>query len=808
MGPGGLLRAQLFALPSPRSSSISAGAMEEDTAATQQAHGAALQVTKSEWEAIEDVSQAVRRVGALFQAAALEVISGGPVSEGPPSRGPAVAFDEEAWAFLTTGKKVRAGGGPPPKGERKIDQLRRKRLEASFQSDWARLTEDLAEDRPPRLERFGNRFESFLAASLAWLEQKGRPPVLAATTAMRLQAEAARRYADHPATAVSRMATLMKGAGCQPLKALRELCENEEHLSGAALLDVELSLHEDQREFVALVCGAALRDRPMLLRYQTPPSGGKTSCVALLGACMPPSQRRHLLYACYSRQVRVDVGKHLLASSVPFAIVAHGVASPHNSCYHGRPPRSAPPPASLRERAEWSLRLCLSCDRFPVVLICDLISAQLLLTHRSGGQHLLIFDEPTADVAAGMQADVRRLLRCSPGVTALLSAGVPPFEAMPGFVADFQRRHPGAELRSVACERLPMSVTALDAQERVWAPHHFGVTADEVAGDGHLLRFYSPRVLEQLVATRPEALEFSDLLSYAAVRAACLRILRQFGPGPPTSPPGEAETAAARLELARLCTGHAWRLPGASLVILDDPAEFLQAALTPNLTDVPSLRRLLKAEGQQHRLGERRAEQEARRAEGGVGRSKATKDERQGRRDDAPAQSSGGDFKNAADLWPPVCVVNTLEHLTKHAPTTAKAFPARWLRSALPLPSLVRETSDQGAVEAALCGVLPFGLADAAFEAVAQTLAEQARESLAVADTQLIFGLNFSLERVIVACRPLSYLDMKQLCGRAGRTGRAAKAEVVFLEESAMRAAMVPPDPAALLASAGANFSI
>jgi len=519
---------------------------------------------------------------------------------------------------------------------------------------------------------------------------------------------------------------------------------------------------------------------PLLLRYQTPPSGGKTSATALLGACLQLQTQRHVIYACYSRQVRIDVCKHLLAAAVPFAIVVQGVASPHNSCYHQRP-RADVPPAEPEKRVEWSLSACRRCDRFPVALICDLASSVLLLRH--GEQHVLLFDEPTADVAPGMQADVRRLLRCAPAVTVLMSAGVPPFEAMPAFVAHFCARHAGAELRTVASARLPMSVTALDAAERVWAPHQLGVPVDVIEADGHLLRFYSPRVLAQLAPAGGVA--FADLLSYAAVRAACLRLLRAAPPA--AAPPAPAEP----LELQHFCTRHAWRLPGASLVILDAVADFLRTALTPNVADLPTLRRLLKHE-------ERHLKAEA----------------RQGGRADLPRSKSEGPPPAPAaeappELWPAACVLNTLEHLQRHAPQAAKSFPTKWLRAALPLPTAVRDTSHETVVEAALCGVLPFGgLGDALFEATAQTLAEQARESLAVADAQLIYGLNFPVERVVVGCQPLSYLEMKQLCGRAGRTGRLAKAEVVFLAEATLRAAMVPPADAAQLAEAAVNFAL
>ena len=775
--------------------------------------GGGLQVDKHEWEAIEAVPPAVRRVGALFQAAARELTAaradfpkGG---EAPPeSAAPqlprtrssasadsvassaasqASSFDREAWAVVAGEASAAA---PQPAAKKKGEQLRRKRLEESLRDDLRRLEEDRREDRPPKLERYGNRFESFLGAALAWLERKRRPRVLAAVTALRLRDFADRRYGPGalPEGARRRLDGLVDGRGADPSRALAELCQSEEQLAGAPLLPQELALHQDQRDFAELVCAACRAGAPpLLLRYQTPPSGGKTSATALLSACLQSQKRSHVIYCCYSRPVRIDVCKHLLAASVPFAIVVQGVASPHNSCFHGRPGAGAaagPPPPEPAKRAAWSLSLLRRCDRFPVALICDLASS-LLLLQQPGGRHVLLFDEPTADVAPGMQAEVRRLLRRCPAVTVLMSASVPPFEAMPAFVQLFRQRHPDAELKTVACDRLPMSITALDASGAVWAPHHLGATAEQIRADGHLLRFYSPRVLAQLARQAPEGegVRFEDLLSYAAVRAACLRLLPAEGLARPRD-----DRADEVLRLPLLCTSQAWRLPGASLVILDAARSFLTEALAPNLQDAPSLRRVLKAEGRSQRP--KRPGREA-------------------------AEAAGDDAEEAVaqELWPRCCLVNSAEHLRKHAPPALVAegpSPAQWLRASLPLPPAVRDLSGTDVVEAALCGVLPFGLGDALYEATAQSLAEQALESFAVADKQLIYGLNFPVERVVVATgAPLSYLEMKQLCGRAGRTGRSAKAEVLFLDAAALRAALLPPsDAGALLVEAASNFAV
>jgi hypothetical protein len=130
---------------------------------------------------------------------------------------------------------------------------------------------------------------------------------------------------------------------------------------------------------------------------------------------------------------------------------------------------------------------------------------------------------------------------------------------------------------------------------------------------------------------------------------------------------------------------------------------------------------------------------------------------------------------------------------------TLEGFPERLQRAALLIPEDVLTSSNERVLEAALCGVLFCNnrQSDAAFEAVAQTLAEKAAESFFVGDKSLVYGLNLPFDRLIVACGGLSRLELQQLCGRVGRTCRASSAaEVVFLDFEVATLAMTlgPPD--------------
>ena len=721
--------------------------------------GGALSVTKAEWEQIEAVPPHTRRVGLLFQKAAQEMGGGAPP---PPQRR---AFDAALFAAVRDGGGVRAPGKPL----KKADQIRAKTLAEVLKADRlrAQAVEDLRSERaPPRLEAYGGRFESYSYALLLWL--RALPPVAAAVAAEKALRFYRERVEAAPPELLGEFAEMARGRGGDPREALSAICESEELLSAAAPLDAELALHPEQAEFVSVVRAACAASAPLLLRYQTPPSGGKTSASALLGAALmaEKQQRRHVIYACFSRPVRVDVCKHLVAASVPFAIVVGGVASPSYTCFHGKSVKpSSPPPLETEKRADWSLKLCARCDRFPVVLVCDLLSTVCILRHR--GTDVLLFDEPTAHLSEALRAQVRDVLRSCPAITVLMSATVPAFEEVPRFVERFLARHPGAALRTVRTERLPMSVTALDAAGRVRAPHDFGVPLEAVEASGHLRRFYSPAVLRRLA---PADLSFADLLSYEAVRAACFRCLRAGQAAPADA--AASGSADAELQLRLFCCEQAALLPGASLVVMDSPEDFVAGALAPLLASVPSLRRL-----------------SARNSE--LSRTRTWPVNAKEREE--LLRSGFGEAEPERLQWPADCVVNHREHLARfHG--SAQRLPVKWQRAQLPLPQSVADTTQTCLVEAALCGVLQLGSAfgDAAFEAAAQTLAEQARESFVVSGLHLIYGINLPVERVVVACRPLSHSDMMQLCGRAGRTGRSAKPEVVFLSEAALRAAMVP----------------
>lgn len=724
--------------------------MEEEAAevgaVVQQQHlGGTLTVSKQEWDQIDQLSAQTRAVGKLFQTAAERL------RKGEASESRKCTFDEKVYGCLCDALPPQNKGSKRSKAE----EIKQKCLEASLKQDKARALAGASATSPPRRDCFGSRTESYVFSVLHWL--RAQELVSRAVAARKFSSWLRGTVGSLPAVVEKELLDMARGDD-NPLAALDFLCSHEEVLACDVCAD-ELRLREEQEAVVRAVRQACLSRRSLLLKYKTPPSGGKSSASALLGAALSDVKDCYLLYTCYSRLVRIDVCKHLVAACVPFAILVQGIASPSFSCFFGKPKKPQhPPPPDMKSRVAYSLKVCRTCERPPQVLVCDLVSTALLLQSRS--EDVLLFDEPTADVAPHMRQQVRAVLRLCPKVTVLMSATVPEFEQMTSFVKSFQDRHPTATTLSVSGHRLATSVTALTAEGAVLAPHNFDTTLADVRSSGHLQRFYAPQVLRAL-RPAPEELSFFDLTSYEAVREACLKILEARGCRLPPPPP----VAHVALELVFCCTKHAQLLPGSTLIVADSP-KGVEDSVENNLVGVPSLRRLLKA---------------------GEVSKKLKKDEKQLEED-----AKGGWDEEGGPVMALRYTVNSNAHLRRFR-GSLEGFPEKLLRSPMLVPDDVVSASNEQVVEAALCGVLFFDneMGDAAFEAAAQTLAEKACESFVVGGKSLVYGLNLPFDRLVVACTGLTRSELQQLCGRVGRTCRSSsKAEIVFLDLETARKAL------------------
>jgi hypothetical protein len=719
---------------------------------------------KTDWESVERLSSQRRAIGNMFAKAADALAAGRNI------RPPLHIWDARRWSadFATTSKGRYASKGHAAAKCHAVKASAREAVDGSFPSSR------------------GRSLEAWAREVLRWAEGR-RYDADALLCLHRL-----RRLLETETTAPPEALTEVDdalAAGLSPRKAvelLAVLAGDESLLGGGCSFHAperfgEPTPHADQLDFCARAVGALERGIPLLLCYRTPPSGGKTAAASLLGARLQYLRkarrelRRHLLiYTCFSNHVRIAVAQMLLAASVPFAVVASGVASPSfRLCYAcgRRPAQRKPPPAGLAERVEWSLAVMEACSEPPAVLVCDAASA-LGFCRRLPEMTILFIDEIMAGTESGgcerLLSESCRLLSEAPRITILASATLPTREALAPLAALLSARWSGLGMEYVESDRLAGNVTLVDHDGVVWAPHHEHEDLRELAGTlaseehRHLLRFYSPAALLELLS--PEEAGTPLLLSPEGHRTLALRCLERGEWS------GRRTTLRAAPERGARCTSGAWLWPGLTLVV-DDPSEYLRHELSPLVNEVPALRRLLKlsARDERRRRGECRVAEIEERAKSG--REEESGERRGGRRAKVDARSEEAEVRPAV-AWPLSSVVNSSAHLRKYIGEEAtRAFPPRLTRGGVPVPEAVLESSDVSLVEAALCGVGVLSLGDAAYEAMVLELCE--KMSQVVGGSYSIFGTDLNLQRVALLSEGGDLDDaaaLHQLCGRAGRS--------------------------------------
>ena len=422
------------------------------------------------------------------------------------------------------------------------------------------------------------------------------------------------------------------------------------------------------------------------------------------------------------------------------------------------------------------------CDRRPIVLVCDLESAAAFLGQSCGD--VLLLDELTVGCEDGKEPTgvalmYSKVLSLSPRCTVLMSATVPSFDEMPHLCRLFEQRNGvDALYETAASERLSIGVEARDAEGVQWLPHHFlggEAAASAVAEDGHLARFYGPRGLMRLLGDAgldaDEALAESDLFSHDAIRSAARRILTANAGR--LHPSGAAPAGRERpSDSAGMATTQAYRYAGFTLVVSAGGSEAFFAEAMPELLEkVPAVRRLMtKAK---KAVPERRQKPDS---------------------DDEPAWTADTPPPPPKVRWPMEAVINSAKHVGIYAPEAV--FDKRNFKKELVLPDAIAETSAEAIVESALSGVLLIDSpwSDQAFELCALALADAACPSFVVADTSFVYGVNLPVDRVLVLLpdKVLGEDELRQLCGRAGRTGKATRAEVVFQDPALLVTSLSP----------------
>ena len=571
---------------------------------------------------------------------------------------------------------------------------------------------------------------------------------------------------------------------------------------------IAMQLYPEQRQ-VAVAVLSCLQDRAaalaegrtppaLLLRYCTPPSTGKSSAAAYIGAMFAKFRKLHVkmqqtyvIYECYSESVRLDVAKTCVAACVPFAIFSNCVACPSYMCYYRKAPKKAPPSSTQEDRLAQSLKLLDACDIRPAVLVADPVSAVFFLEHRRSAQQsalgdVLLFDEPTGGVSEAIAAAHASILVRAPAVTVLMGATCPPLENLPASVEHINSGFNGAvRLVEVCSSRIASPCTVVDAEGRAYAPHRlFHGTCAELSAlltaHLHLKRLYSPRAVLQLLGDLKDqeaAASFID--SRPARHACCFDHIRQVA----------LDALALCLASLRLgvdceeyglvcidtaCTAGAHKLGGTSLFLSEETDLFLEVALPPLLENAEKLsRRLQLQRAEQQRLSRLKVHENS---------AKQKSKERDSRLGRLQAQDALESSFERAPLWPAELCVNSPEHRARFA--KGVPYDSALGRSVPLLPEALLQSSCEALVEGLLCGlcVLHSQRGDSSFTITSHALAETNSFSYICGGRGAVFGVNLSCDRVVLLLEPLKTQTevLVQCLGRCGRTGRFTKSEVLF----------------------------
>lgn len=800
-----------------------------------QERGIARTLSVKEWEQIEAVSASVRQVGRVMQAESDIIVKSlhmereKGANKIPTEEEGSLPFCAETWEYLRSGGKNKKsetadGCGSAKAKKTKHSSSGRVALQASLESkaraellnkvEAAKLSDAFS---APRIEIFGKRTEGFAAALEAWALSSAKRSLLdvvvsCSRAATFLREQCVDRSGFDAAAALEAAADVRtsRSGGVDALL-LEAVTAPEALVSPSFAGKQPVSLYPEQREVAYALGRALLTERPLLLRYVTPPSGGKSSAAALFGATLAKVLeyqgtlrsgfgRAFVIYACFSNAVRVEVSRTVLAASVPFAVVTAGIASPSFSCYHNKETAKKAklkelPPNTIEERVSYSIRLMRTCDRPPLVLVCDLESA-CAFRAREDGDHgnndVLLIDELTVGSEPDSQAAsvgrlYSRLLVRAARYTVLMSATVPEFSQLPELIKIFNNAHDhplGAEYLTVTSRRLSIGVEARDAAGQLWLPHHAGEASvdallADVTPDGHLLRFYGPegiRVLLNELRLRPcDTLSVTDFSSHDTLRAAALKILREHQnelrerEGLHVCDAPDCESAEG------LATDRAWMHPGCTLVVANAGSEnFYRQAMQRLFMKLPPISRLMTKQQKEKKERSRKPDSD--------------EDER-----DKPVVTYQPKIR-----WPTDTVVNSREHFDKHGmrANLVASLEKRHHKAPPIVADDIVETSAVPLVESALSGVvlLDSPWSDRAFELCGLAMADSAQPSYVVSDARLVYGVNLPVNRVLclLPFDSLGINEVRQLCGRAGRTGKGTKAEVVFRSPQLLRLALIP----------------
>jgi len=309
-------------------------------------------------------------------------------------------------------------------------------------------------------------------------------------------------------------------------------------------------LYDEQGKVLDLLHDAITYDKPILIGYRVPPSGGKTILSVAIAAMIEkyhcPSdkdKRKRLLYVCYNTLVRLSVANACEQSNIPFWVAS----TRKNEKVVGKGASVVATSFTCRDRSRNALRKRRNEAKmaaedgsdhkighmvdmikyaenetihFNPIIVSDVTSAVILLDLYPD-KFIVYLDEPTAGAENGiegndMQKWVAKILSKIPNQTVMLSATLPnllvelpAIHKLPRAIVareklvssgfnNFTSTSDGY-IVMIETQRLPVGCVAVSPTGEQVLPHEISETFEEfqkivssLSTDALMLRFYTP----------------------------------------------------------------------------------------------------------------------------------------------------------------------------------------------------------------------------------------------------------------------------------------------------------------------------
>lgn len=309
----------------------------------------------------------------------------------------------------------------------------------------------------------------------------------------------------------------------------------------------KIKLYKCQEEVLVNLNNSMKNDIPLFINYQTPPGAGKTTLVVSV-ASLGAKYDKQVIYVCYNEIVRNEVSKMCFHSGITFAIISDCIIKPHNSCFTSKKNRGKIAEHEDRQmRLNYELvRIKTKCDKIPLIYVCDLLSASILLnTKESENKYICYIDEPTAGAEtenSEMTINYMKIILNCSKTCICLSATMPENEETPFIYNNFKKKFNADDtnIKIIKSSLIPINCLILDENAFIVCPHDLANNIEELKTiidflekKPFLLKFYTPYTYYSIknilksnnIIVEEEKFSLLDI-SHKRIRTETLKLLK------------------------------------------------------------------------------------------------------------------------------------------------------------------------------------------------------------------------------------------------------------------------------------------